>query len=145
MYFGCCKVVKKGLYFRIVLEEKPLKRDVVTLYKRKRRYRFLEEIIRDIVDADKVARHQIHLKQEERRNIQNLIQDQSQEIKKKYQAETNQCIQELKGRMSDELSKQMQDEEKIFQETQAALTQKFEDHREAWVNEIVERCLTSFQ
>ena len=36
----------------------------------------MEEIIRKIVDADKQARARVEQKQQERHNIQNLIQDQ---------------------------------------------------------------------
>ena len=41
----------------------------------------MEEIIRKIVDADKQARARVEQKQQERHNIQNLIQDQSMEIR----------------------------------------------------------------
>lgn len=44
----------------------------------------MEEIIRKIVDADKQARARVEQKQQERHNIQNLIQDQSMEIREKY-------------------------------------------------------------
>ena len=47
----------------------------------------MEEIIRKIVDADKQARARVEQKQQERHNIQNLIQDQSMEIREKYRKE----------------------------------------------------------
>lgn len=101
----------------------------------------MEEIIRDIVDADKQARTRVKQKQEERLNIQNLIQEQSKEIKQKYQVETKRCIAEEKAHLQQELTRQMQEEEKSFAQKADALTKQYEEHREAWVNEIVKRCL----
>lgn len=101
----------------------------------------MEEIIRSIVDADKVARNQIQKKQEERRNIQNLIQDQSREIKTQYKAETERCLQELKKQLQMELELQKQEEDKLFEKTQQTLTDTYTEKRDVWVEEIVKRCL----
>lgn len=103
----------------------------------------MEEIIRDIVDADKQARGRVEQKQEERLNIQNLIQDQSLEIKRRYQAETKRCIEEKKFELDREISQQEKKEEQLFEETLKTLTKTYEDHREEWVKEIVDRCLAS--
>ena len=65
----------------------------------------MEEIIRKIVDADKQARARVEQKQKERHNIQNLIQDQSMEIREKYRKETERCIAEKREEMDADLSK----------------------------------------
>ena len=54
----------------------------------------MEEIIREIVDADKQARRRVKEKQQERLNIQNLIQQQDDEIKSRYQQETKALLEE---------------------------------------------------
>ena len=63
----------------------------------------MEEIIRKIVDADKQARARVEQKQQERHNIQNLIQDQSMEIREKYRKETEDCIAKKREQMDADL------------------------------------------
>lgn len=103
----------------------------------------MEEIIREIVDADKQARNLVSAKQKERHNIQNLIQDQSKEIKRKYQEETRKCIEKKRAELDEELAMQLKQEEKLYEDALQSLQQKYEDNREQWVKEIVDRCLAS--
>ena len=101
----------------------------------------MEEIIRKIVDADKQARALVEQKQKERHNIQNLIQDQSMEIREKYRKETERCITEKREEMDADLSKAMQQEETVYEEALQALQKKFDEHKDEWVSQIVERTL----
>lgn len=103
----------------------------------------MEEIIREIVDADKQARTLVTAKQQERHNIQNLIQDQSKEIKRKYQEETKKCIDTKRAELDEELSVLMKQEQSLYENALQSLQQKYEDNREKWVKEIVDRCLAS--
>lgn len=101
----------------------------------------MEEIIRKIVDADKQARARVEQKQQERHNIQNLIQDQSMEIREKYRKETEDCIVKKREQMDADLQKAMQQEETVYEESLNALQQKYEEHKEEWVSQIVKRTL----
>lgn len=101
----------------------------------------MEEIIRKIVDADKQARARVKQKQQERHNIQNLIQDQSMEIREKYRKETEDCIAKKREQMDADLQNAMQQEEAAYEESLNALQQKYEEHKEEWVSQIVKRTL----
>lgn len=103
----------------------------------------MEEIIRVIVDADKSARNAVKNKQQERHNIQNLIQEQNKAIKEKYQEETTQCIAQKRTALDAELDSQMQQEQREFEEALQNLQQKYDEHKQVWVKEIVDRCLAS--
>ena len=101
----------------------------------------MEEIIRKIVDADKQARARVEQKQQERHNIQNLIQDQSMEIREKYRKETEDRIAKKREQMDADLQNAMQQEETVYEESLNALQQKYEEHKEEWVSQIVKRTL----
>ena len=101
----------------------------------------MEEIIRNIVDADKQARARVEQKQQERHNIQNLRQDQSMEIREKYRKETEDCIAKQREQMDADLQSAMQQEEAVYEESLHALQQKYEEHKEEWVSQIVKRTL----
>lgn len=110
-------------------------------YNDKKEVSFLEEIIREIVDADKEARHRVDKKQQESRDIQNLIQKQKEDIKAKYQEESKALYEKKRANLDQELSSQQQEEKKNYEEAIANLTKHYEDHKEVWVKEIFDRCL----
>lgn len=101
----------------------------------------MEEIIKTIVEADKLARTSVEQKIQERHNIQNLIQEQSDEIKRKYQEETTQCVIAKRKELDEELSNQLKQEQLNYEEALVSLEKKYESHRQEWVKEIVGRCL----
>lgn len=101
----------------------------------------MEEIIRRIVDADKQARHQVRDKQQERRNVQNLIQKQKEEIKQKYQEETKAIVAKRKAALDEELQHQLQQEQKNYEVAISGLQKTYEDHKEEWISTIYDRCL----
>ena len=101
----------------------------------------MEEIVRRIVDADKQARHQVCAKKQERRNVQNLIQKQKEEIKQKYQEETMAIVAKRRAELEDALNHQLQQEQKNYEEAIASMQKIYEDHKEEWVSTIYDRCL----
>ena len=103
----------------------------------------MEELIRNIVEADKKARNNVALKKQEKNSVQDLIQEQKDEIKAKYQEETKRCILEKRAEMDKELAKSIEQEESLFKEALLDLHQKYDTNRETWVERIVEHCLNS--
>lgn len=101
----------------------------------------MEEIIRNIVDADKHARARVEQIQQERHNIQNLIQDQSMEIREKYRKETESCIAKQREQMDADLKEAMQQEETVYEASLDALQEKYEEHKDEWISQIVKRTL----
>lgn len=108
---------------------------------RQRRYRFLEELIRKIVEADKRARNNVASKKQMKNNVQDQIQEKKEEIKAKYQEETKRCIYEKRTEMDKELAVSMKQEEKDFEEALQQMQAHYEKHRDEWVNRIVTHCL----
>lgn len=103
----------------------------------------MEEIIREIVDADKQARALVKQKQQERQNIQNLIQDKKEEIKKKYQMETKELLATRKKQLDAELEQETKKEELAYQDALAQLQKKYDAKKQDWVDAIIKRCLAS--
>ena len=103
----------------------------------------MEEIIREIVDADKQARRRVKEKQQERLNIQNLIQQQDDEIKSRYQQETKALLEAKQAELNAALQKEQEQEEKVYQDALHNLEAKYDASKEEWVNEIIQRCLAS--
>lgn len=99
----------------------------------------MEEIIRNIVDADKQARGRVSAKTKERRNIQNLIQEQSLAIKEKYQKETQERIASAKQAMDADLEEAIRKEDAQYEQALSALQNTYDDHKEEWVKQIVGR------
>ena len=102
----------------------------------------MEEIIREIVDADKQARRRVKEKQQERLNIQNLIQQQDDEIKSRYQQETKALLEAKQAELNAALQKE-QEQEEAYQDALHNLEAKYDASKEEWVNEIIQRCLAS--
>ena len=103
----------------------------------------MEEIIREIVDADKQARRRVKEKQQERLNIQNLIQQQDDEIKSRYQQETKALLEAKQAELNAALQKEQEQEEKAYKDALHNLEAKYDASKEEWVNEIIQRCLAS--
>ena len=103
----------------------------------------MEEIIREIVDADKQARRRVKEKQQERLNIQNLIQQQDDEIKSRYQQETKALLEAKQAELNAALQKEQEQEENAYQDALHNLEAKYDASKEEWVNEIIQRCLAS--
>ena len=103
----------------------------------------MEEIIREIVDADKQARRRVKEKQQERLNIQNLIQQQDDEIKSRYQQETKALLEAKQAELNAALQKEQEQEEKAYHDALHNLEAKYDASKEEWVNEIIQRCLAS--
>lgn len=101
----------------------------------------MEEIIKEIVEADKQARHSVEQKKQERYNIQNLIQEQSEQILQRYKEQTQQCISEKRAELDYELEKQLLVEQHAYEEALTGLEKKYADQKQQWIKEIVERCL----
>lgn len=98
-------------------------------------------MMKEIIDADKQARLRVEEKRQECIDIQNLIQKQKENIKKKYQEETKACIDGRREELKKELEQQKIQEVNAFEEAKKKLQEKYENHREDWVSEIYGRCL----
>lgn len=134
----CLESEKEKVYTdRIVL----VNNQTITWYNNKKEVSFLEEIIREIVDADKKARHRVSEKKQECRNVQNLVQQRKEDIKKKYQDETKACVDKRRLQLDEELSQQLKQEQANYETAVAGLQKTYEDHKEAWVQQIFDRCL----
>lgn len=103
----------------------------------------MEELIRNIVEADKQARNNVAMKKQEKNSVQDLIQEQKDEIKARYQEETKRCILEKRSEMDKELAESIQQEEALFKEALLDLQKKYDTNRETWVERIVAHCLNS--
>lgn len=103
----------------------------------------MEELIRNIVEADKQARNNVAMKKQEKNSVQDLIQEQKDEIKARYQEETKRCILEKRAEMDKELAESIQQEEALFKEALLDLQKKYDTNRETWVERIVAHCLNS--
>ena len=103
----------------------------------------MEELIRNIVEADKKARNNVAMKKQEKNSVQDLIQEQKDEIKARYQEETKRCILEKRAEMDKELAQSIAEEETLYQKALLDLQQKYDTNRETWVERIVAHCLNS--
>lgn len=101
----------------------------------------MDELIRNIVEADKTARSNVEAKKQEKDNVQHLIADERAQVKAKYQEETERCIAEKRAEMDSVLSSQMEQEKKEFDEALNRLEARYETYHEEWVSHIVAKCL----
>lgn len=101
----------------------------------------MEELIRNIVEADKQARNNVASKKQEKSNVQDLIQERKDEIKAKYLEETKRCIFEKRAEMDKELEASIKQEEADFEAALSGLQKQYEEHKDEWVNRIVKHCL----
>lgn len=101
----------------------------------------MEQIIRDLVDADKQARKRVKDKQIERLEIQKKIQERNDEIKRHYQEETHELLASKREELQTNLETLKQEEEQAYQIALNNLQAKYDAEKEGWINEIVRRCL----
>lgn len=101
----------------------------------------MEELIKNIVEADKLSRKQVADKKLEKSSVQDQIQAKKDEIKAKYREETKRCIAEKRAEMDEALAVSLKQEETSFEEALSVLQKQYEDHKEEWVERIVKHCL----
>lgn len=63
------------------------------------------------------------------------------EIGEKYRRETEDCIAKRREQVGTDLQNAIQQEEAAYEESLNALQQKYEEHKEEWVSQIVKRTL----
>ena len=101
----------------------------------------MEQIIRDLVDADKQARRRVKEKQRERLNIQKKIQEQNDDIKHHFMEETKTLLASKREELQTELENKKNEEEQAYQVALNNLQAKYDAEKEGWIDEIVRRCL----
>lgn len=103
----------------------------------------MEELIRDIVDADRKARMKVKEKSQTRYNMQHLLEEKRAKIKEKYRQETADYIAEKREQMETDFQKAMQQEKSVYEESLQNLQDKFENHKDEWIAQIVEKTLAN--
>lgn len=103
----------------------------------------MEELIRDIVDADRKARMQVKEKRQTRYNMQHLLEEKRMKIKEKYRQETADYIAKEREQMETDFQKAMQQEEKVYEESLQNLQNRYEKHKDEWISQIVEKTLAN--
>lgn len=103
----------------------------------------MEELIRNIVEADKKARSNVAAKKMEKNSVADMIQDQKDDIKARYQEETKRCVAQKRAELEEELSLQQKQEQENYEKALAGLEEHFKQQKEEWVKAIVEKCLNA--
>lgn len=103
----------------------------------------MEELIRNIIQADKEARNAVQEQLILRNNIQKLIQEQNKTIKDKFLEETTHCIAEKHAALDAEFDLQEQQEQVELEKALQSLEMNYDQRKQDWVREIYHRCLSS--
>lgn len=101
----------------------------------------MEELIKNIVEADKVARGRINEKIHERDNVHSQILEKRSDVISKYQEESRKRIEERRAQLEEELKAAAMVEETRYQNTLEQLNRQVEAHREEWVSKLTAQCL----
>lgn len=97
--------------------------------------------MREIIDADKEARHRVEQKKLERQNIQHLIQEKSTEIKSMYHELSEKRIAEEHDKLEEELALLTKHEQADYENALTSLQNKYDEQKNGWIETIVNRCL----
>ncbi len=101
----------------------------------------MEELIKNIVEADRAARSRVSEKLHARDNVHLDVLEKRNEVISKYRQESQKRIEEMRSQLEKELEEAKALEEVRYQNTLEQLNKQVEAHRGEWVCELIARCL----
>lgn len=101
----------------------------------------MDETIRDIIDADRIAREEVEKIRSERFHIHMIIDEQKAVINEKFKQAAQGEFEKHKQRLVDERLQLELESEQAYNQGKERLHKLYEEKEEQWVADIVERCL----
>ncbi len=101
----------------------------------------MEGLIKDIVDADKVARNRVNEKIHERDNVHSQLQEKREEILARFREDSKKQIEERRSQLESELKEAAALEETRYQNMLKQLEKQVETNRKEWVSVLTAHCL----
>lgn len=111
------------------------------MYYKERQVLYLEEIIKDIIDADREAREKVECIKKENTQFSAMLQEQRLNISKELEITANEKRVEAKAQLEKELSENQTQRNLEFETTSKTLSQMFEKEKQTWIHEIYNHCL----
>lgn len=101
----------------------------------------MENLIRNVIEADKEARVRIEKAKSEKYNVKSLINEQRKGIEESYQEAFQHQADDLKKKMDEQLHEEEAAQQAAFDARMSALKESYNTHHEEWVSSIVSNCL----
>ena len=101
----------------------------------------LEGLIKDIVDADKIARNRVNDKIHERDNVHSQLLAKRDEIVTRYREVSKKQIEERRSQLEQQLQEAAVVEEARYQNTLEQLEKQVEKNKNEWVSVLTAQCL----
>lgn len=101
----------------------------------------MENIIKDIIDADRDARERVLQAEAENGKISEVLKQQRAAITKEFEEVSAQKKDAYKTELEAQLRQHQLESDREYEKTLHDLQQRFQKESDSWVDEIVHRCL----
>ncbi len=101
----------------------------------------LENIIKDIIEADRDARERVLQAETENGKISEVLQQQRVAITKEFEQAASQKKDAYKAELEAQLQQHQLESDQEYEKILHDLQRKFQKESDSWVDEIVHRCL----
>lgn len=103
----------------------------------------MQEIIKELIQMDTKARETVKAEQEKSDAVKAQIAKDKDKVQSEYLARAYQRIEKVKAFAKEEAQLQLQEVQKKYDDSVAGLEKMFSENKDAWVDEIVTRCIGS--
>lgn len=101
----------------------------------------MENLIKEVIELDKLARKQVELLETEKSKINEYILEQKKILEKKYKDEISVQIKNAKKQMITDLENRKKEARTGFAEKAGQLEEDFQKNKQKWIDSIYEYCI----
>lgn len=101
----------------------------------------MEDIIQRLVEIDRQCANRVELAKSKKADVQTNMNEKKKEIYNSFISKQEEEIKQHKENLMVKNQEEATKQDTIYQETVAKLDSLYQQNKEQWVNEIVNRCL----
>lgn len=101
----------------------------------------MDSILQEVIQADQKAQERVESVRKEKANVKRVVEGAKQAIEERCQKEALERLDAYKNELAQELMLIQKEKDEAYARTLQQLHATFDEKKEEWIQEIVERCL----
>lgn len=101
----------------------------------------MDDIINELIRLDQRARAVVTEAEHESARKKALIKKEKADVHAEYLERAHKRIEQVKQQAKQDAQRQVREQEKEFEQAQARLDNAYEQHHDAWVEQMIARCV----
>ena len=100
-----------------------------------------DDMIRAPIAMDQRARKLVQAERDRRSAAKAEIAQEKQELADSYQRHAQEYIQKMREKVGQKNARQLAQAEENFRQVEASLEEQYQQNKERWIRELVDRCI----